>query len=155
MAQPAPLHDHERAAERQVLDADATLRVGGRPVDALIANISTSGCLFVCADPLAVGDTLTIGIAGIGRRPARVVRALDTRYGAEFEVPLSPEDMEAAASAQREIVVPFPMTIVSPAADDDEVASAPALAVSTRMAIVAGLAVATWAVLIPVLHLVA
>ena len=154
MALLATLHDHERAAERQVLDADATLRVDGRPLDALIANISASGCLFVCAQPLAVGDTLTIGIAGIGRRPARIVRALDTRYGAEFEVPLTASDLSAALSAQREIVVPFPIGIVSPEGENDAPPSASPLAVPSRIAIIAGLTVASWAALIALTRLV-
>ena len=61
MALLATLYDSRRSDERQAADVGATIRVDGSPVDALIVNLSASGCLFVCSEPLEVGDTMSIG----------------------------------------------------------------------------------------------
>ena len=152
MALLATLHDHRRAAERQALDADATLRIDGRPLDALIANISMSGCLFVCSERLDVGDTVTIGIAGIGRRRVQIVRALGARYGAEFEVPLDQVEIDAAVAEPGEVVVSFPMPIAEPSVGEEEPSRAGKLLPPVRLVVVVGLAVLSWWVLIAALR---
>ena len=116
MALLATLYDPRRSDERQTADVGATIRVDGSPVDALIVNLSASGCLFVCSKPLEVGDTMSIGIAGVGRRPARIVRALGSRFGAEFEEPLTLVDLRTAVSATDDSVIAFPLIMpdVSP-----------------------------------------
>lgn len=151
MALLATLHDHRRSAERQALDVDATLRVEGRPLDALIVNISASGCLFICSEPLEVGDTATIGIAGIGRQGARVVRAVGTRFGAEFGIALTSAEIEAAVTASGGTVVSLPLPITGPLVDADEPPSA-RLAPTARLAIIVALATATWWALAAVLR---
>ena len=152
MAMLATLHEHRRAAERQASEAGATLRVDGDPYDVLIANISVSGCLFVCAQELEVGDTVTIGIAGVGRRDARIVRALDSRFGAEFNVPLLPSEVELAASIPAETVVSlFPWPVIDRSFDLDESAN-PLVTPKARLMILVGLVASTWAAILIGLH---
>ena len=151
MALFATLHDHRRSAARQALDVDATLRVDGRPLDALIANISASGCLFVCSEPLEVGDTVTIGIAGIARRRMQIVRALHSRYGAEFEAPLNQGEIDAAMAVPGQIVA-FPKPMGLQSAGDEDRPIAAKLHRPMRLVIVAGLTAATWCALIPLLR---
>ena len=109
MALLATLYDPRRSDERQAADVSATIRVDGTPADALIVNLSASGCLFVCSEPLEVGDTMSIGIAGVGRRPVRIVRALGSRFGAEFEEPLTLVELRAAVSSTDDSVITFPL----------------------------------------------
>jgi hypothetical protein len=152
MALLATLHDHRRAAERQALDADATLRVDGRPLDALIANISASGCLFVCSTPLEIGDTMTIGIAGVGRRLARVVRAEGQRFGAAFDPPLLPAEIEAAVAVPGDTVVSFPLPIAA-FADDEAPPAVATVSPVMRLIVLAGLSAATWSAVVIALRI--
>lgn len=146
MALLATLQDYRRSEERRSTDADVTLRIDGRPLDALIANISVSGCLFVCAAPLEVGDAATIGIAGIGRRSARIVRAAGTRFGATFDTPLTPSEIEAAVAMPNETVVSLSLPITGLLINADE-PSATRLPAAARLVITITLTAATWAVL--------
>lgn len=109
MALLAKLYVSGRTAERRVIEADATLRQNDQvPVDVLVADLSTTGCLFLCDTPLASGDEISIGIAGLGRHQARVVRSMDQRYGCTFLTPLTDADVTAASGAPGETIVHFP-----------------------------------------------
>lgn len=155
MALLATLHDHRRAAERQALEAGATLRVDGNPHDALIANISASGCLFVCERKLEVGDTVSVGIAGLGRRDARIVRTLDSRYGVEFVTPLLPSEIETAAAIPDETVIPlFPWPVIDRSFNVAETIASPLATPQTRLMIVVALVVSTWACIFIAFHAV-
>ena len=153
MALLATLHDHRRAAERTPLDAEATLRVGGRPLDALIANISASGCLLICSEKLAIGDTMTIGIAGVGRREARIVRAEGQRCGAAFAAPLLRSEIDAVAAMPGDTIVSFPGTL-PPSREDGSPFPTHPMSRLTRLAVIAALTAATWGVVVAALHLV-
>lgn len=154
MALLATLHDHQRAAERQALEAGTTVRMDGNPYDAIIANISASGCLFVCEQTLQIGDTITIGIAGLGRRKARIVRTLETRFGAEFLTPLVPSEIETAGAVSDESVVSlFPWPVVDCSRDDNQSFAISAVARQTRLMILAGLVASSWVIILAAIHI--
>ena len=89
MALAAKLYRDERAADRQAVALDATLRKPDqRPVDILIEDLSITGFRMTGATGLALDAILTVGISGIGRREARVVRRSDDHFGCEFLVPI-------------------------------------------------------------------
>jgi hypothetical protein len=148
MAILATLHGDDRAADRHELDAKATLRPGqDTPLDILIANISATGCLFVCSTPLGVDDAISIGIAGLGRIPAQIVRAQDSRYGASFVIPLALSDIKNALALPINTVVPFPIEIVSSPVTD-EASLVEKLSMRRRIVILIALVVVIWSVVV-------
>ena len=144
MAMLAHLYDG-RAAERHALDADATLRGEDQlPIDILIADLSATGCLFVCAEELAPDAEITIGIAGIGRRQARIVRALGQRYGCEFAVALTEAEAATARTASGGTIVDFPVWS-HPSTEAEDLPSVAELSGRVRLAVLAGTTGAAWA----------
>ena len=141
----ASLHDDSRSAERHSTGADATLRIAEQyPVDVLIANLSTTGCLFLCQSPIEVEAVVSIGIAGLGRLPARIVRAEGTRYGAEFIVPLTAATISTALAGPSDSVIPFPLWAPTMIVSTDDAPASDKLPMATRVAIVSGLALVSW-----------
>ncbi len=141
----AKLYDGGRATERHAIDADATLRTEDQvPVDVLVANLSMTGCLFVCAAPLDLGSDVTIGISGLGRRQVRIVRAMDQRYGCEFLEPLSEADIAAVVDAPGSTIVPYPAWPLVTVADGQEPPSAARLPGVVRLAILGGGTLGVW-----------
>lgn len=108
MALIGQLYSHGRSAERHDLAADATVRGADRvPVDVLVVDLSQTGCLFVSAEPLQIESVVTIGIAGVGLREARIVRNQDVRFGCTFLMPLTTAEL-AAGLTESETVALFP-----------------------------------------------
>jgi hypothetical protein len=149
MAMIAQLYSNGRAAERHPLDADATLRGEDQlPLDILIADLSATGCLFVCAETLALNADITIGIAGIGRHRATIVRSLGQRYGCEFSVALTDAETAAARAASGGTIIGFP--VWSHAADtrEDDLPSVAKLSPRARLLVMVGATAAAWTGLI-------
>ena len=100
-------------AERRPVKVGATLRDDkAAPLDAEIVNLSTSGCLIRVAADLPVPSNVTIGIAGIGRIPAWIMRREGGAYGCFFLHPLS--DAAVAEARAVETVVPFAAPVPTP-----------------------------------------
>lgn len=102
--------DDERAADRQTVNLDGTLRQEDdcRPVDVTIDDLSATGFRMTCAERLPVNAMVSVGIAGLGRHSARVVRSSGEQYGCRFLVPLdvqgrvvAPADTIVAADFRR------------------------------------------------------
>lgn len=147
MAMLAHLYDSGRAAERHALDADATLRGEDQlPIDILVADLSATGCLFVCAEELAPDAEITIGIAGVGRRQARIVRALGQRYGCAFAVALTEAEAAAARTASGGTIVDFPVW-PHPSTEED-LPSVAKLSGRVRLAVLAGVTAAGWSAVV-------
>lgn len=155
MALLAQLYGSGRAAERHVIDADATLRNHDRlPVDVLVADLSTTGCLFVCDEPLDIGAEITIGITGLGRRQARVMRALDQRYGCEFLVPLTQANVAAALKSPSGTIVHFSAWPLPGPGEEEGVPRVAKLPGPVRLAVLVGATIASWsAIIAAILHL--
>lgn len=97
MALAAKLYRDERMADRQTVNLDATLRKpDDRPVDILVEDLSETGFRMAGATALALDALVTVGISGIGRREARVVRRSADHYGCEFLVPIAAAEIARA-----------------------------------------------------------
>jgi hypothetical protein len=127
------------------LDRTATLRdTSQKPIDVRVHNVSSTGCL-VSTDETLPDDTLvTIGIAGLGTRPARIARQTDTLYGLEFLEPASEAELLPARHAETLVdgVFATPLPTVAPAPVVDERYS-----LRTRFLIIAGTSFALWGVM--------
>lgn len=109
MALIAKLYSDDRAADRHALEIDGTVRATANgPVDVMVSDLSTTGCYFQTAEALDAGEIITIGLAGVGRREASVVRALQYGCGCEFVVPLSANELRDALATPADVVVAFP-----------------------------------------------
>jgi len=84
-------------ADRVGLERVSTLRdVSDVPTDVVIKNLSRSGCLFQYDGVLPPGCRISLGIAGIGIREARIIRVVGTEHGCEFFAPLNETDVSTA-----------------------------------------------------------
>ncbi|MGR6331244.1 PilZ domain-containing protein [Sphingomonas sp. XXL09] len=108
----AKLYEDDRSAERYPVLLDGTLRnPQAEPQDVVIDDLSATGFRTATARGLAVGDTITLGIFGVGLRTARVQRADDGHYGCQFVVPLTAEEL---ASALAGLAPPEPIRFPAP-----------------------------------------
>jgi len=149
MAMLAQLYDNGRAAERHALDADATLRGEDQvPVDILVADLSATGCLFVCVEEFAPDAEITIGIAGVGRRQAKIVRVMGSRYGCEFVTALTDLEIGTARTAPGGTIVDFPAWSGAVASDEIDLRDTAKLSGGIRLALLAGVTVIGWSVVI-------
>ncbi|GGB25971.1 hypothetical protein GCM10011380_14450 [Sphingomonas metalli] len=98
--------DDERAADRRSVNLDGTLRQQDdrRPVDVMIEDLSATGFRMVCSEPMALDATITVGIAGLGRHVALIVRSAPPQYGCRFLSPIDVSGVEA--SVQPTILAP-------------------------------------------------
>lgn len=95
-----------RKAPRVPITAGATVRDrSARPLDATVVDLSSTGCLIVVDGTVAVPSDISIGIAGIGRVSARIVRQTGDHYGCAFDQRLS--DAAVLAARAVDTVVPF------------------------------------------------
>ena len=154
MALIGQLYSGGRAAERHDLGADATVRGPDRvPIDVLVADLSRTGCLFVSTEPLTVDAVITIGIAGVGLREARIVRNQDVRFGCTFLVPLTQAELTDGLT-QSQTVAMVPIDPLAPGEDDalPPTFKLPRLA---RLLVFAGLGIASWVVVLLALRALA
>ncbi|WP_445192446.1 PilZ domain-containing protein [Sphingomonas sp. Tas61C01] len=101
MALAAKLYRDERTADRQPVSLDATLRKPDqRPVDILIEDLSAGGFRMTTIEALSLGDAISVGISGIGRREARVVRRSGSSYGCEFDAAVAVAEIERAQTVE-------------------------------------------------------
>jgi hypothetical protein len=96
--------DDERTADRLPVNLDGTLRQPDdqRPVDVVIDDLSATGFRMTCGERLPVNAVITVGIAGLGRHTARIVRAIDGQYGCRF---LTPVDIAEPITVQPQTIV--------------------------------------------------
>jgi len=85
-------------AERRQADQPSTLREQGSsvPQDSWVHDVSSTGMRIESRAELAVGDEITVGLAGAGATRAHVVWKRGKEYGCQFEQPLSAEDAARA-----------------------------------------------------------
>lgn len=140
-------------ADRLSVELDATLRdARAQPIAVEIEDISASGFRMQTTTALAVDDEITIGIAGLGTRAAIVVRRQDGDYGCLFFQPVPQAEIDALRLGPLETVTPFgPARAFAPAAAP-EIERYP---VGRRVAIILGLATASWVVVGGIIALVA
>ncbi|MFS0773306.1 PilZ domain-containing protein [Sphingomonas sp. 1P08PE] len=101
--------DEERASDRQPVNLDGTLRKQDdhRPLDVMIEDLSSTGFRMSCGEPLALDATVSIGIAGLGRHTARVVRSAAPYYGCRFVSPVDIAGIDTAAPVANIVAADF------------------------------------------------
>jgi len=84
------MRDERRTTPRFALNAPIQVRTrGGNAVEALLIDLSTTGCRFQSLNTLSPGTTLYIRMEGLSSIGASVVWSHDMFAGAVFATPLS------------------------------------------------------------------
>ena len=107
----ATLYCHEaRGGARHAVALGGTLRDPVRaPHDVLVSEVSATGFRIPATVALAPGDSITLGLAGIGARAARVVREdAGGQYGCAFVSPRDDAELAALLAPPADPVVPWP-----------------------------------------------
>lgn len=100
---PAPALDHaeRRGADRRTIGLDTTMRGDdAAPVHARVLDLSSEGFRLACDEPLSIGDAVTVGLPGVGRYAARVVRQEPGGYGCRFDQPIADRATLAAFAGE-------------------------------------------------------
>lgn len=109
MAITAQMISDDRVSERYAVDLDATLRDRvAQPYDVVIEDLSATGFRLSGGPALTTGAIASIGFAGIGVHPARVIRQDGMTYGCEFVTPLSADMLNKALVSAPSDPVAFP-----------------------------------------------
>lgn len=91
--------DPRRRAQRREARAASTMRAGGAsPHDVTVVDLSATGLRIVSNADLAMGQEISIGLAGAGATRAFVAWRRGNQYGCVFARPLSAEDEALAFS---------------------------------------------------------
>ena len=108
----AQLWSSRRATDRAGVNRASTIRQDDalRPLDVIIGDLSSGGCR-VLGEPLPLGEHVTIGLPGVGARPAQVVWTRDGSNGLAFHHPLTGEDIDIAREADTLVAGYFGPTI--------------------------------------------
>jgi len=86
-----------RRAERRETLAASTLRTEGmRPIDVTVLDFSTTGFRIESAEELSVSSEISIGLPGVGTRPAFIAWRQGDRYGCAFHAPIAQADADRA-----------------------------------------------------------
>lgn len=99
MAESAPSHYKERRAERTSVSRRGQLRHENRyNLEVRIQNVSTSGFMAECAEPVLIGSYVSLDVPGIGPVRAQVRWQLGARMGGMFLDPISRSQCEWIAT---------------------------------------------------------
>lgn len=155
MALNAKLYQTDRSAERHSVNLDGTLRDSSMAAfDTTIEDLSATGFRTLPITALDIGETISLGLSGLGLRKARVVRAEARGYGCEFLMPLGVDELKVALSGVSSEPIPFPASAFATglSADMPEPFVEP-FSKRTRLAVAASLVVASWGGVIGVMKL--
>lgn len=134
-----------RAARRTAVALDATVRgIRAAPHDAVVRNLSSTGCLLETDQALAPGTPLAIGISGIGVVQSVVARIAPDGIGCTFSTPLSARLIEATGRREPPAVI-APAAFASPAGGTS-MPAADRPSRRRRLGLLVGLATIAWAV---------
>jgi hypothetical protein len=103
----APVTQFDRGARRRSVQLQATLRIDGKPVDASIEDLSSSGFSAVLAERLAAGARVQISSPSLGTHQACVVRVDGDLFGFAFDRLLPQPTVDAAKSVETLHIGPF------------------------------------------------
>ncbi|MGK6325371.1 PilZ domain-containing protein [Sphingomonas sp. DT-51] len=135
--------DERRGAERQTINQPSTLRGERGAHDVYVADLSETGFSVTTDSRIAIGSTVTIGLAGHGRAMARVVRQVPGGYGCEFAMPLSPSVV--ASAFRNDTVIQLTSSAPLVAAFPDPVVKK--LPGAVRLGVVLGSSALLWALI--------
>jgi hypothetical protein len=139
-----------REAERDLrfpVEVSATIRnPASVPLDATVLDISASGLRASIAEELAVGEPITVGIAGIGMVAARIARRDGHIYGCAFAEPITAAQVAAASAAAETVLAGrFAQLPAGHAATEPPIERWPG---AVRLAIIGGGSLALWGVIL-------
>lgn len=147
MAVTAALYEDVRLAERHSVSLDGTMRDTDRtPHDVVIEDLSLTGFRVPTGANLNLTDLISLGLPGVGKRPARVIWKAGERCGCTFLDPLTDAELRAALAGP--VLQPVsigaqmarPLTV---SRIDEPVV--PELSRFTRVVVITGLVAASWA----------
>lgn len=84
-----PASSDRRGTDRTLLGRQAVLRFAGDSFPISVHDLAIDACKIVTGIRLEPGSRITLCIAGVGQKSARVVRADAEGYGCLFDEPLS------------------------------------------------------------------
>ena len=114
-------HGEARRAIRRRTDAPSTLRGGATgPIDTFVHDVSRTGARIECTADLAIGDFVSIGLAGVGAIRAIVVWKREHQYGLDFVVPLDGEDAARAFAGGTVVSLTPPARTEAPMPIDEQ-----------------------------------
>jgi hypothetical protein len=140
-------------SDRVAVDRAGTLRDRAKtPIDVVVDNLSTTGCLFLLDRELPLGALVSIGIPGIGIRYARISRVDHPQYACAFLAPVGEDEIAAALSAETLVAgafpqLPSPVVPIRPTVEAEE-PHARKLRFGMRVAVIVGVSAALWAAII-------
>lgn len=146
MAIAAQLFVGGRRYERAAVDLDGTLRdTAWQPIDVEVVDLSVSGFRARLPVPMAIGDQVSIGIAGLGVNKAQVVRAEPGSVACRFARDLPANYLQNLRVPEPEQIVPAANLIAANERALSAIASPAHFAPRTRLLILIALATAGWA----------
>ena len=127
-----------RTSTRVEIRRPAVLRFGGETFEVALENLTRDGCRIACTEDLPPFADVSIGLAGVGHAPGRLVWRSATSYGCAFDTALPPGAVTAATL--NNVAMFHPAGEASPAVTSDD-AKYP---LAARIATVAGLSAMLW-----------
>ncbi len=157
MALTAQLVRDDRRAGREALDVGGTLRhVRNMPIDITIEDLSATGFRMRTNTVLGLQERVSIGIPGIGQRPAYVVRQTADGFGCEFVDAIDPRLVTVPSTVQSVVTADFGGQIDAQLVRDWSLANPPQVErwpQASRLFIIGGLGVVGWLALVGVTSL--
>ncbi|WP_375429604.1 PilZ domain-containing protein [uncultured Sphingomonas sp.] len=157
MSVAAALYREVRESERHSVALDGTLRdPEWKPHDVVVEDLSSTGFRVPTETELHAGAFVSLGLAGVGMCPARVVRQADGQIGCTFLVPLGRGKLKAAMEATS--LRPLDLNLMikaQPPEPKRETISDTRAPRHIRLGVVTGLAAASWAAAIAAANLLA
>lgn len=90
-----------RARARKTVVRPSTLRTDSvEPLDVIVEDLSVSGFCFSSAEPVPVGTSIRVGLAGSGQADAEVTWREGKRHGSRFTPALAQSTIDAAFNDQ-------------------------------------------------------
>ena len=142
----ARVYRTRRAGERYDTEAPSTLRGAAQvPLDVLVDQISLSGCHIVTPEEVNVGELISLGIAGLGRVEALVVRRTRSGYGCAFISHVPPSLLARVGEDTPVVALPDerPLHVF-----DADVPAVEKLPIRTRFLLITGFCALSWIAII-------
>jgi len=141
----ARIWNSNRWHERTSVQRRTTLRdEGGTASDVILEDLSLTGFRMSSTDTVVPGQSILVGLEGVGVRAAKVVWSKDDAAGCEFDNPISRSEMDATMNASVVIANAFAFTKAPAEEDAPELAPQPGLSRRRRCAIILLAATACW-----------
>ena len=136
-----------REDARATIARASTLRIfNAEPYDVMVGDLSRTGFSFTSTNPVPIGRTIYVGLAGAGRAAAEVTWRKGDKYGCRFQPRLSAMQLNAAFSQPIEAAI---AQLVPTVSRSDPPAKGPDSGLSPYMclAVMAGSSMLGWGLL--------